>query len=98
PGGIGGVLGTMNEITERVVGERRMALLRDLGVRSTGAKTPEEACAAAAETFARHNEDVPFALLYLLNDDRTSAHLAGAAGIATGLADSRVEIDLSAEA
>src|SRR5262249_31034833 len=63
PGGIGGVLGTVHEITEKVVGERRVVALRDLGARSAEAKTVEEACAIAAETLAQHPEDVPFALL-----------------------------------
>lgn len=31
PRGIGGVLGTVHEITEKVIGERRVTILRDLG-------------------------------------------------------------------
>jgi hypothetical protein len=31
PSGIGGVLATVHEITEKIVGERRVTLLRDLG-------------------------------------------------------------------
>ena len=34
PRGIGGVLATVHEITEKMVGERRITLLRDLGGRS----------------------------------------------------------------
>src|SRR5215471_17750898 len=39
PGGIGGVLATVHEITEEVVGQRRIITLRDLGTRSAEAKT-----------------------------------------------------------
>ena len=34
PSGIGGVLATVHEITEKVVGERRVRALRDLGARN----------------------------------------------------------------
>jgi hypothetical protein len=50
PNGIGGVLATVHEITEKIVGERRVTLLRDLGVRSAQAKTAEQACGIAAAT------------------------------------------------
>ena len=97
PSGIGGVLATVHEITEQVVGERRSLTLRELGSRFGEAKTAEEACVIAAGTLARHPEDVPFALLYLLDGNRTQAHLAGAAGIEMGKAESPLKIDLSCE-
>ena len=97
PSGIGGVLATVHEITEQVVGERRLSALRDLGSRSGEAKTAEDACVIAARTLAEHPEDVPFALFYLLNGDRKQAHLAGAAGIEMGRAESPLEITLSGE-
>ena len=84
PSGIGGVLATVHEITEKVVGERRVVALRDLGARAGQAKTAEEACAIAAETLTRHAKDLPFALLYLVDADRKQARLAGAAGVAAG--------------
>jgi signal transduction histidine kinase len=36
----------------------------------------------AAKTLAAHAENIPFALLYLITQDRTSARLAGVAGVA----------------
>jgi hypothetical protein len=97
PSGIGGVLATMHEITERVVGDRRLSALRDLGARSAEAKTPEEACVITARTLAQYPEDVPFALLYLHDPHRRQARLAGAAGIEMGKAESPLQIDLSGE-
>ena len=82
--GIGGVLATVHEITEKVVSDRRVAALRDLGARSVEAKTAEEACALAAETLAAHAKDIPFALLYLIDSDRKTARLAGSVGVAAG--------------
>ncbi|HXC35447.1 MAG TPA: response regulator, partial [Candidatus Acidoferrales bacterium] len=78
--GIGGVLATVHEITEKVVSERRITLLRDLGAQSADAKTRQEACQCAAKTLT-DARDVPFALFYLLDADRKIARLAAASGI-----------------
>src|SRR5689334_16367469 len=53
-GGIGGVLATVHEISEKVVGERRVMVLGDLGSWAVEAETAEAACTAAAETLAGH--------------------------------------------
>ena len=89
PRGIGGVLATVHETTEKVIGERRVGLLGELGARSLAeAATAESACIVAAQTLSRHPDDVPFALLYLIETDSTTgrrqARLAGAAGVAPG--------------
>ena len=81
PTGIGGVLATVHEITEKIVGERRVIALRDLGARLGNARTAAEVCTAASQVLAEHNKDVPFVLLYLLDEDRQHARLAGASGI-----------------
>jgi PAS domain S-box-containing protein len=98
PCGIGGVLATVVEITEKVVGERRIVALRDLSARAAEAKTAEEACVIAGETMALHAQDIPFALLYLIDRDGRHARLASAAGIALGAAASPRVIDLEASA
>jgi PAS domain S-box-containing protein len=92
--GIGGVLATVHEITEKVVGERRIVALRDLGARANEAKTAEEACTAAADILARHSKDIPFALVYLIASDGKHARLASTAGIdrAGSLAPTVVEL------
>ncbi|HSJ63192.1 MAG TPA: hypothetical protein VK922_04705 [Gemmatimonadaceae bacterium] len=68
PGRSAGVLVTCTETTQRVLGERRVRSLRDLGARSSEAKTAEEACAIAAATVASNTRDVPFITVYLLDD------------------------------
>jgi signal transduction histidine kinase len=90
--GIGGVLATVHEITEKVVGERRTKALRDLGARSIEAKSPDQACARAASILANYAKDIPFVLLYLFDSGRNSAHLAGAAGIEMNAAQASVAI------
>lgn len=95
PRGIGGVLATVHEITEKVVGERRVTILRDLGAVAADAKTAEEACALAAQILEQHRMDIPFTLLYLVDAKGTRAHLAGAAGVARGESASPVAVNLA---
>jgi signal transduction histidine kinase/CheY-like chemotaxis protein len=94
PRGIGGVLATVHEITEKVVGERRIAALRDLGARSAEAKTAEEACVIAAEMLANYPKDVPFALFYLVDRDGEHAQLVAATGAGMGEAASPLVVEL----
>ncbi len=99
PRGIGGVLATVHEITEKIVGERRLAVLRDLGARAGEAKTAEEACDIAAAALGGYQRDVPFALVYLIDADGRCARLAGAAGTSADreFAPATVELDGAAE-
>ncbi len=97
PGGIGGVLATVHEITQKVIGERRVEILRDLGGQAARS-TAEEACRVAAETLARHGKDVPFALLYLIDPDGRHARLAGTTGIHGGEGASPLVVSLDPDA
>jgi PAS domain S-box-containing protein len=81
PTGIGGVLATVAEITQQVYAERQLRTLRELGARAADAKTPEMACASAAATLGGNARDVPFALLYLLDETGQEARLAGGHGL-----------------
>ena len=81
--GIGGVLATVHEIGDKVVAQRRVAILRDLGAETTESGV-EETCRVAANTLARHAKDVPFALLYLIDADGAYARLAATAGADPG--------------
>ena len=97
-GGVGGVFCACTEDTHRVLSQRRLRTLRDLSARSlSGAKSSEEACKVAAATLAENDKDVPFALIYLVDADRKTARLAGAAGIEEGTAASPLEVPLAKE-
>ncbi len=61
---VGGVFCIVTETTGRVVGERRLALLKDLAGQ-TAARTTPDACALAIDVLSRNAEEVPFALAYL---------------------------------
>ena len=94
PRGIGGVLAMGYEITEKIIGERRVEALRDLGARTGEARTAEMACAVAAEALTNYARDVPFALLYLIDADGNRARLAGASGVGMDEAASPLVVDL----
>ncbi|HXV42359.1 MAG TPA: GAF domain-containing protein, partial [Anaerolineae bacterium] len=83
-GGVGGILITCTETTERVLGERRLRTLRDLGAQASEGKTAEEAGRLATATLAHNPADVPFALLYLLDAEGEQARLVGTAGVEPG--------------
>jgi signal transduction histidine kinase len=95
-GNVGGVLVTVTETTERILGARRLKTLQALAARTQGATTAEGACEGAASVLGDNPDDVPSALLYLLAPDGERATLAGAVGIAPGTAASPSEIDLAA--
>jgi signal transduction histidine kinase len=96
-GNVGGVLVTVTETTERVLGARRLKTLQALSARMQEAPTAEAACEIAAGVLGENPDDLPFALLYLLGPDGRRAQLAGAAGIAAGTAASPAEIDLTSQ-
>src|SRR6185312_4013387 len=75
-GAVGGVFCIVTETTDRVVGERRMALLKDLAARNATARTTREACVLVTETLASRSADITFALAYL-DDDLQSCTPAG---------------------
>lgn len=96
--GIGGVLATVHETTEKVVGERRVVALRDLAASAGEARTVGEACRVAARTLSAHDRDMPFVLLYLIDADGRYAQLAGSAGCADDESVCPARIDLHADA
>ena len=76
-GGVGGLFHPVTETTGKMLSERRTRTLRDLAGRATKAKTIEQACAAAIETLADSDLDLPFGLLYLFDGEESRPRLAG---------------------
>ena len=68
-GEIGGLFCAVTEETGRVIGERRMALLRKIASATADARTVEAVCDRAAECLQEANLDLPFALVYLRDSD-----------------------------
>ncbi|MFE1250837.1 SpoIIE family protein phosphatase [Streptomyces sp. NPDC058741] len=78
-----GMLCVVSEETTRIVGDRRMATLRDLGSDPGVARTEPETLDFAARQLARNPQDLPFTCTYLFQDDG-SARLSVSTGIAAG--------------
>ncbi|WP_118913786.1 SpoIIE family protein phosphatase [Mycobacterium shigaense] len=78
-----GMLCVVSEETDRVIAERRMATLRELGSDPSVVRTEGQMLDFAAGRLANNPYDLPFTLTYLFGDDG-NAHLAGVSGIAPG--------------
>lgn len=83
-GSVVGMLCVVSEDTDRIIGERRMATLSDLGSDPTVVRTDREMLDFAARQLSRNQRDLPFTLTYLFDDDGATARLAGSTGIAAG--------------
>ena len=83
-GGTGGIICANTDDTQRIIGERQLALLKELGTRTAEARTVAGACRAAALGMHTNPRDLPFALIYLLDPEHHRLTLAGATGIAAG--------------
>jgi signal transduction histidine kinase/CheY-like chemotaxis protein len=76
-----GVLTVCSEVTERVVGERRLRLLSDLAPAGDDTGDVERTCARLAGVLGTDRLDVPFAAIYLRDGDRLRrVATAGGAG------------------
>ncbi|MET9069840.1 SpoIIE family protein phosphatase [Streptosporangium sandarakinum] len=64
-GTVRGVFTAVSDTTERVIGERRLTVLQDLGAQAGHARSVTEACRLVARVLERAGLDVPFAAIYL---------------------------------
>ncbi|WP_375475782.1 SpoIIE family protein phosphatase [uncultured Jatrophihabitans sp.] len=83
-GRVAGMLCVVSEDTARVVGARRMALLRDLGGALAGASTVDEVGYAMHQQLSSDPWDLPFAMTYLFDPDARAARLRWSSGVAAG--------------
>ena len=82
-GRISGMLCVVTEETERVVGERRLATLSRLSGHLASARAEADVLDAIKQGMDAADKDVPFALLYLY-DDQGALRLARASGVPNG--------------
>src|SRR5215471_11805859 len=89
------MLCVVTEDTERTIGERRLKTLRELAARTTeGGASVEDACEIAAQILAGNPQDLPFVLLYLLDDDADRVKLVSQSGLEPGPPACPFEVDL----
>jgi signal transduction histidine kinase len=94
-GGVGGVLVTVTESTERVLGERRLHTLRDLAASAAETHGPAQAWTRAMEALRLNAADLPFAALYELIDQGRTARLISASGMEAGGPSAPERVDLT---
>ena len=78
---ISGMLCVCSEVTQQILGERRLQLLRDLALSAGDTRSVEDAARALVDTIGTHSLDVPFALVYTREPDGTTLALRGVVGI-----------------
>ena len=75
-----GIFCPCTETTERVVGTRRLETLRKLSAQALETRTVNAGCEEAAKVLAENPYDIPFAAIYLVNDEGTHAVLKSLVG------------------
>jgi len=80
-GQIGGIFCAVTEETLRVIGERRLRLLREIAAAMAGSLTRLDVCQAAAACLANARRDLPFSLIYFIEEDGSTLRRVCADGI-----------------
>ena len=83
-GAVAGLFHPVTETTSKMIGQRRLAVLRDLTTSTLSARSIPDSLHAVAETIGRHAADLPFALFYRIDADQSAATLAAGTGLDSG--------------
>jgi signal transduction histidine kinase/DNA-binding response OmpR family regulator len=78
--GVGGIFTPVFESTDKVIGHRRIELLRLLGSQPR-ADTLQDACEALTRALAGDHPDLPFGMIYTLDTASGNARLAASFGL-----------------
>jgi signal transduction histidine kinase len=95
-GDAGGILCANTDDTQRIIGARQLALLRELAARTTDARTIDDACTLSAQSLEANPRDLPFAAIYLYEPVHHRVVLAGCSGIAPNHVAAPLEAPLDA--
>jgi signal transduction histidine kinase/DNA-binding response OmpR family regulator len=80
----GGIICANVDDTKRVIGERQLALMRDLSAATAHTRSWREVCERAATALRSNPHDLPFAMIYMAESEARSLSLVSSAGIASG--------------
>jgi PAS domain S-box-containing protein len=80
-GSVGGIICANSDDTRRIIGERQLALLRELATSTANARTTQEVCDRSAEALATNARDIPFAMIYMADPDGDGVKLVCQSGI-----------------
>jgi PAS domain S-box-containing protein len=90
---VAGMLCVVTENTAEVIGQRRLGVLRDLAAGSSSNLGAAESVAQACRQLTTSPEDLPFTLVYLLDDGTGITRLAVSSGIKDGHPAAPTELD-----
>ena len=93
-GKVGGIFCPVIETTEKIIGERRLRTLRDLAASCKGAAREDSVYQAAGTVLAANAHDIPFALIYCIDDTASRAELKTVAGIHAAMPASPDSVDM----
>ena len=82
-GSVGGLFHPVVEMTQQILAERRLTILRVVADSTLNAKTVKEASALILDCLKDFELDLPFALLYGMPTDAKEAQLQGSCGVET---------------
>jgi PAS domain S-box-containing protein len=77
---IAGMLCVVTEVTDRVIGERRLKTLRDLAARTAGADHEKLVFTHQRAVLSENPNDLPFAALYVFEEDQQHARVGWRTG------------------
>jgi signal transduction histidine kinase/DNA-binding response OmpR family regulator len=75
-GSAGGIICANSEDTGRVIGERQLALLRELAAQTANARTWNKVCEAVGGALGTDAHDLTFAILFMVSEDLSGPELA----------------------
>jgi PAS domain S-box-containing protein len=82
-GNVGGLFCVVTEETQRVVGERRLRLLRETAAAMAESRTPSQVWESAARCLSNSRRALPFTLIYVLDADGKTLTKAAETGFTT---------------
>jgi PAS domain S-box-containing protein len=83
-GGTNGIICANTDDTQRIVNERALKTLRDLGIMTANRKNAEEIYRKSAEVLAQNDRDFPFTLIYKIENEGKQGRLIAHSGLPAG--------------
>jgi PAS domain S-box-containing protein len=80
-GSPGGIFCANTDDTQRVISERQLSLLRELASSAAEARSVQQACERSARALLTDPQDLPFAMIYMVDPGSHVAELAALSGI-----------------
>ena len=80
-GNPGGIICANTDDTKRVIGERQLALLKELAAHTTDIRSLRQVCLQGADALATDAKDIAFAMIYMAEPDLETLTLMASTGI-----------------